>query len=288
MQGLSGKVAVVTGSTRGFGYAVAAELVRAGAKVIVSGRTQASVDQAVVSLEAQGQALGLACDVAVAEQVYALGRVAVRQFGGIDLWINNAGNTPPAGGVIDFPPDAALTAFKTNCLGVLNGTQTALYYMLPRKAGTLVNIYGRGSDLRPSSPSGLYAATKAWVAEFTRTLAEEHKGAGVQIVAFSPGMMLTDLLDVKLVVGERVQPTMRRMPMVLKALAVPPELPAADLVRLLATNRKEFVEYRWMRGLRAMRMIGKLVWMQMNPRSRPAPVEYPQAKAFVPPIDLEP
>ncbi|HEX9029179.1 MAG TPA: SDR family NAD(P)-dependent oxidoreductase [Anaerolineales bacterium] len=284
MNPLTGKVAVVTGSTRGFGYAVAAELIRAGAAVIVSGRSQSSVDQAVASIGLPGQALGLACDVSVPEQVYALGRFAVRQLGTIDIWINNAGYTPPAGGVIDFPPDEALATFKTNCLGVLNGTQTAFYYMLPRRTGTLVNIYGRGSDLRPSAASGLYAATKAWVAEFTRTLAQEHKGSGVQFVAFSPGMMLTDMLDIKLVVGERVQATMRQMPMVLKALGVPPAVPAAELVKLLAADRKEFVEYRWMRGLRAMRMIGQLVWMQMNPRSRPAPVEYPLAKAFVPPI----
>jgi NAD(P)-dependent dehydrogenase (short-subunit alcohol dehydrogenase family) len=227
----------------------------------------------------------LACDVSVPDQVYALGRFAAAALGSIDIWVNNAGYTPTAGGIVDFPPEEALTTFKTNCLGVYNGTQTALYYMLPRKRGTLVNIYGRGSDLKASSPSGLYASSKAWVTEFTRTLAVEHKGMGVQIVAFSPGMMLTDMLDIKQVVGEGVNETMKSMPMVLKALGTPPSVPAAELVRLLETNQKEFVEYRWMRGLRAMSMIGRLIWMQINPKARPAPREYPQVSAFVPPIE---
>jgi hypothetical protein len=96
--------------------------------------------------------------------------------------------------------------------------------------------------------------------------------------------MLTDMLDVHQVVGNRVKETMKSMPMVLKALGTAPAVPAADLVKLLGTNQKEFVEYRWMRGLRAMTMIGRLIWMQMNPKSRPAPGEYPQVEAFVPPI----
>ena len=285
MGSLQDQTAVVTGSTRGFGYALAVELLKAGAKVVVSGRSQDGVDQTVRSLQPLGRVKGLACDVSIAEQVYALGRFVEAEVGPIELWINNAGTTPPAGGVIDFAPEEALATFQTNCLGVYNGTQTALYYMLPRRAGTLVQLYGRGSDLRPASPSGLYASTKAWITEFTRTLAAESRGTGVKIVAFSPGMMLTDMLDVKLVVGERVKETMKKMPMVLKALGLPPSIPAAELVRLLSSNEKEFVEYRFMRGWRAMAMIGRLMWMQLNPAARPAEEEYPQKKAFVPPIE---
>jgi hypothetical protein len=56
-------------------------------------------------------------------------------------------------------------------------------------------------------------------------------------------------------------------------------------VRLLETNQKEFVEYHWMSGWRAVSMISKLIWMRMNPNARPAAVDYPQVKAFVPPIE---
>ncbi len=288
MGSLQNKVAVITGSTRGFGYAIATELLRAGAIVVISGRSQATVDGVVASLSSRsssGKVKGLACDVTIAEQVYALGKFVTSEIGPIDIWINNAGYTPSAGGIIDFSPDEALKTFKTNCLGVYHGTQTAMFYMQKRKSGTLVNIYGRGSNLQASSPSGLYASSKAWVTEFTRTLAEEHKESGVQIVAFSPGMMLTDMLDIHEVVGDTVKEQMKSMPMVLEALGIPPAVPAAELVELLASNRKPFVEHRWMRGLRAMRMIGKLIWMQMFPGSRLAPGEYAQIEAFVPPIE---
>jgi len=282
---LENKVVVITGSTRGFGYALAQEMLRAGAKVTISGRSQATMDQAVDSLKELGRVIGHPCDVSLPEQVYTLARSSAQEFGTIDFWINNAGYTTSAGRVIDFPPDEAMSTLKTNCLGAYNGTQAALFYMLPRKQGTLVNIYGRGSNLKSATPSGLYGATKAWITSFTRTLAAEHKGSGIHIVGYSPGMMLTDMLVVGEVVGAQVKEMMKNMPMVLKALANPPEVPAKELVKLLQDNQKEFVEYRLMRGRRAMSMISKLIWMQINPKARPAPVEYPLVEPFRPPIE---
>jgi NAD(P)-dependent dehydrogenase (short-subunit alcohol dehydrogenase family) len=282
---LDGKVAVVTGSTRGFGFAIAQELLRAGSLVVVSGRSQAASDEAAQALNPLGRTLGYACDVTVPDQVYALAREALRWNGRIDIWINNAGHTPTAGTVIDFPPEEALLTLKTNCLGVYNGTQAALSVMLPSKRGVLVNIYGRGSNLKAATPSGLYAASKAWVTSYTRTLAAEYKGTGLQIIGFSPGMMLTDMLVIEEVIGERVMETMKNMPMVLKALANPPEIPAAELVELLETNRKEFMEYRFMRGWRGFSMIGRLIWMQIDPKARPAPQDYPLAEPYHPPIE---
>jgi NAD(P)-dependent dehydrogenase (short-subunit alcohol dehydrogenase family) len=285
MNNLKGKAAVVTGSTRGFGFAIAQKLLRAGAKVVVSGRSQAATDQAVESLRSLGAVIGIACDVSIAEEVYQLARRAAQWTGHIDIWINNAGYTPTAGSVIDFPPEETLQTFKTNCLGVFNGTQTAMSVMQPLKQGVIVNIYGRGSDLKAATPSGLYGACKAWITSFTRTLAAEYKGSGIQIIGFSPGMMLTDMLPVKNVVGERVTEAMKNMPMVLKALANPPAVPAAELVKLLERDHKEFVEYRYMRGWRALSMVSKLVWMQINPKARPPAVDYPSVPPYSPPID---
>ncbi|HVN54774.1 MAG TPA: hypothetical protein VMT46_10625, partial [Anaerolineaceae bacterium] len=82
-----------------------------------------------------------------------------------------------------------------------------------------------------------------------------------------------------------VRGTMKRMPMVLKALGNPPSIPAAELVQLLGDNEKEFVEYRFMSGWRAMTMITRLLWMQINPAARPPEEEYSQRKAFIPPIE---
>lgn len=278
---------VITGSTRGFGYALAYALLSRGARVVISGREPAMVERVVAELSALGPVSGLACDVSIAEQVYLLAQHALREFGRIDVWVNNAGITSPPAGVLDFPPEEAERIFRVNCLGTLHGTQTALMVMRRQQGGTIVNLYGRGSDLRSATPSGLYGASKAWITSFTRTMAAEYKDLPVRIIGFNPGMMTTDMLTkVEEVVGERIVRTMRFFPMVLEALAVPPQVPAEVLVRLLERNSKRFTEFRMMSGLNLFRRLLKLFWMQVNPKARPEEKELSIRPAFEPPLSL--
>ena len=282
---LKNKVVVITGSTRGFGHAIAEEMLAVGARVVISGRKQTVVDNVVAELDKGKQVSGHACDVSVAEEVYALARHAIQTYGQIDVWVNNAGITPTAGGILDFAPEVAEQTFKVNCVGTINGTQAALHYMKKVGRGTIVSLYGRGSDLRAATPSGLYGATKAWITSFTRTMAAEYDDLGVQFVGFSPGMMFTDMLDVHEVIGEQVAGTMKNFPMALKALGSPPEVPARELVRLLEKNEKPFVEYKFMSGLRLMKMMAKFAWMGMNKNARPAPQEFEILPAFEAPVE---
>ncbi len=278
---LQDKVFVITGSTRGFGNAVARAVLAKGARVVISGRKQADVDRVVAELGEQ--TVGLACDVSVAEQVYALAHFAVEHFGRIDVWVNNAGITPPPGGVLDFPPEEAERTFRVNCIGTLNGTQAALAVMKRQGHGTIVNLYGRGSDLKPATPSGLYGATKAWITSFTRTMASEYKDLPIHFIGFSPGMMTTDMLTtVHEVVGETVAADMRNFSMALKALGSPPDVPAAELVRLLERNDKPFAEYFFMRGWRLAKMLARLAWMGINKKARPPEAELDVRPAFEP------
>ncbi len=282
---LNHKVIVITGSTRGFGRAIAEEMLAVGARVVISGRKQTDVDRVVAELDKREQVSGLACDVSVAEDVYALARHAIQEFGQIDVWVNNAGVTPMAGGILDFAPEVAEQTFRVNCVGTINGTQAALHYMKPARRGTIVSLYGRGSDLRAATPSGLYGATKAWITSFTRTMAKEYADLGVQFVGFSPGMMFTDMLDVQEVVGEQIAGTMVNFPMALKALGNPPEVPARELVHLLETNEKPFVEYKLMSGLRLMKMMANFAWMGMNKSARPASQEFEILPPFEAPVE---
>jgi NAD(P)-dependent dehydrogenase (short-subunit alcohol dehydrogenase family) len=283
---IKNKVAVITGSTRGFGRAIAEQMHTAGAKVVISGRKQTVVDAVVAELDKGGQVIGHACDVGVANQVYNLAHFVIQEFGQIDIWINNAGITPMAGGILDFAPEVAEQTFRVNCLGTLNGTQAAMHFMRPFKRGTIVNLYGRGSDLRPASSSGLYGATKAWITSFTRTMAKEYADLGVQFVGFSPGMMFTDMLDVREVVGEQVAETMKNFPMVLKALSNPPDVPARELVRLLETNEKPFVEYKLMSGLRLLKMMAKFAWMGMNKKASSTLQDFTILPSFEVPVEI--
>jgi glucose 1-dehydrogenase len=242
MSAIKDKVVVVTGSSRGFGFAIAESLLEAGATVAVTGRSQGVVQSTLTSLQPKGRVSGYVLDVRSEEQVYKLVEDVVAEFGRIDIWVNNAGYSNAAGMMLDMDPQDALDMFMSNDLGVLQCTQAIMRYMLPRKEGLLVNIYGNGSFLRPASPTGLYGATKAWITSFTRTLATELKGSGVQILGFSPGMMTTDMLTSPIVVGERGKEMMKNFGFVLRFLTWSPKYAADKLVKTIADNRKDFSE----------------------------------------------
>jgi glucose 1-dehydrogenase len=239
---LKDKIVVITGSSRGFGYAIAESMLEAGATVTVTGRSQKAVDDTLVSLRPKGHVNGFVVDVHEEEQVYKLVDDVTQEFGRIDIWVNNAGYSNAAGLMLEMNPQDALDMFMSNDLGVLYCTQAIMRYMLPRKQGLLVNIYGNGSFLRPASPTGLYGATKAWVTSFTRTLAKELKDSGVQILGFSPGMMTTDMLTNPIVVGEHGKEMMKNFSFVLRFLGKPAKYAANKLVKTIVDNRKEFRE----------------------------------------------
>src|SRR5512134_1795836 len=238
------KVVVVTGSTRGFGYAIAESMLEAGARVAITGRSREAVDRALGNLRPRGRVSGFILDVRSEEQIYKLVEEIVEEFGRIDIWVNNAGYSNAAGMMLDIDPQGALDMFMANNLGVLRCTQAVMRTMLPRKQGMLVNIYGQGSFLRPASPTGLYGATKAWLTSFTRTLAAELKGSGVQILGFSPGMLTTDMLTSPNVVGERGREMLANFGFVLRFLGKPAKYASDKLVKTLGSNRGEFTEVK--------------------------------------------
>jgi NAD(P)-dependent dehydrogenase (short-subunit alcohol dehydrogenase family) len=258
------KIVVITGSTRGFGYAIAQSMLRAGATVVISGRSGPALKRAARSLNKLGPVVALGCDVRRERQVYAMARNVVRRFGRIDVWINNAGYSAVAGMMIDIRPEEALDMFVANDLGTLHGTRAALHFMMERKAGTLVNVYGAGSFLRPASPTGLYGATKAWITSFTRSLAKEVAGSGVHVVGFSPGMLLTDMLQKPTVAGERGRQLMKNYAFVLRLLAGSPERAADKLVTAVQANRRPFVEYRLFKPWTPLLGMIRIGWENMT------------------------
>jgi len=244
---LKDKVVVITGATRGFGYAVAEAMLRADAIVVISGRSEDALSKATASLGTLGMVRSQTCDVKEEQQVYALARFAIQSFGRIDIWINNAGYSSAAGLMLETDPQQVIDMFLANDMGTLYGSQAALHFMKSRKEGTLVNLYGNGSFLRPASPTGLYGATKAWITSFTRSLAKEISGSGVRLIGFSPGMMLTDMLTNPVVIGEHGKDMMKQYAFVLRFLGDDPKNAAQKLVETIANNKKEFIEYRMLR-----------------------------------------
>jgi NADP-dependent 3-hydroxy acid dehydrogenase YdfG len=262
------KVVVITGSTRGFGYAIAEAMLNAGAKVVIGGRSEDALQKSITSLEKLGIVKGQICDVKEEKQVYALARSAAQTFGRIDVWINNAGYSSSAGLMMETHPNQAIDMFLANDMGTLYGSQAALHFMTKQKEGTLVNIYGNGSFLRPASPTGLYGATKAWITSFTRSLSKEITGSGVKLIGFSPGMMLTDMLTNPTVIGEHGKETMKRYSFVLRMLGNDPRKAAQKLVETVADNKKEFTEYRMLRPWTIMLSLLRMQWETLTKTGR--------------------
>ncbi|MEO5887459.1 MAG: SDR family oxidoreductase [Anaerolineales bacterium] len=282
---LKDKVVVITGSTRGFGYTIAEEMLKAGAIVVISGRSEDAVVKAVKSLENPGALKGQICDVRNEEKVYALARFAIQSFGRIDIWINNAGYSAAAGLMLETNPSQAIDMFLANDMGTLYGSQAALHFMKQRKQGTLVNMYGNGSFLKPASPTGLYGATKAWITSFTRSLATEIKGNGVKLIGFSPGMMMTDMLTNPVVIGEHGKEMMKRYSFVLRFLGGDPRNAAQKLVETISSNNKEFIECQMIRPWTIPLGLLRVLWENITKTGKTPEYTLHFEDAYQPKID---
>src|SRR5215213_7971748 len=261
---LKNKVVVITGSTRGFGYAIAEAMLEAEATVAITGRSQEAITHALNSLQPKGRVSGFILDVRQEEQVYKLVEDVLHEFGHIDIWVNNAGYSNAAGPMMDMDPQDALDMFLSNDLGIFYCTQAITPYMSTRRQGLLVNIYGNGSFLRPASPTGLYGATKAWMTSFTRSLAKELKGSGVQILGFSPGMLLTDMLTSPNVIGEPGRDMLKNFGFVLRLLGRPPKYAADKLVQTIAHDEKDFMEVRLFKPWTPLLGLTRMGWENLT------------------------
>jgi len=231
---LDGKVAVITGGSRGLGLAMGRAFVREGASVVLASRSAEAVQKAVNELRAAGgKAEGIACDVSSLEQVQALRDLALQAFGRLDVWINNAGVAGPYGPTLALEPAVFLRVIETNIVGVYNGSHTAMLHFVAQGHGKLINVLGRGYN-QPVAFQNAYAASKAWINSFTLALAKESKDSGVGVFALAPGMLVTDLLtDVEVVRG--YEDRLKVMGTIVRMWARPPESSAEKAVWLASS-----------------------------------------------------
>ncbi len=231
---LTGKTAVITGSSRGLGLAIATTFASEGANVVVSARNQEILGHSVIQLKELGyHAVGFACDTTDADQVEALAVFAEEHFGHIDIWVNNAGIGAPYGSTLLVPQTDFEKVIKTNILGVYYGSITALKHMLPNNSGKLINLVGRGAE-GPVPFQNAYASSKIWVHSFTQSLAREYSKSGISINAFNPGLVLTDMTSqVEVCPGfeEKVKP----LNTILRVLGNPPAVPARKALWLASS-----------------------------------------------------
>jgi 3-oxoacyl-[acyl-carrier protein] reductase len=188
---LDGKVALVTGGSRGIGAAISRELAKAGAKVALNYRAgQEAAD------EVAGEIGGLAvrADVSKPEEVQALIERVEGEFGDIDALVNNAGVTRDTL-IARMTDDDWQTVIDTNLRGTFNTSRAVSRKMLRRRAGSIVNLSSVvGVHGNPGQAN--YAASKAGIIGLTKALARELGSRGVRVNAIAPGYISTELTDV--------------------------------------------------------------------------------------------
>jgi NAD(P)-dependent dehydrogenase (short-subunit alcohol dehydrogenase family) len=182
------QTAIVTGGAQGIGAAVAIALASEGANVVVSDINELGirpVSDTINSLGA-GSCLALACDVSDEQQVEAMLRRTVEQFGGLDVLVNAAAGLDPAGPVVDLPVDRFQHALDTNLTGVFLCCKHALKVMIAAEKGAIVNVSSI-NGLRGFPNRASYGASKAAVVNLTETIARECAEQGIRVNAVCPG-----------------------------------------------------------------------------------------------------
>ena len=195
---LLGKCVIVTGGTRGLGYAIAKKCIENGASVLICGRDIECLQKAEESLNklsnSDQMVLGLQKDVSLEEDVRDLIEFAHKNMGKVDIVVNNAGIHGPKGLVENVDSDEWLGAIKTNLLSVFYMCKWIIPHMKERNSGKIINVSGGGATA-PFPRISAYAASKAGIVRFTETISEECKGYNIDINALAPGSLNTRLLD---------------------------------------------------------------------------------------------
>ncbi len=237
---------VVTGGSRGFGYALAQAFLEQGVVVVLCGRDTARIESTTASLSmlpgALGRVTGLVCDVYDKVAVQAVWDEATARFGGVDVWVNNAGVRQSGDALWDLDEEDVEHVVRTNLLGVIFGSQVAMTGMLRQGGGQIFNVEGFGSNGRLHRGLNLYGTSKRAVAHFTKALMHEATATPVCVGLLRPGMMVTDLLRDS---AGRF-PDTEQFRTALRIVGDRPLPVARDMVRRMMANRKNGAHFVWL------------------------------------------
>ena len=189
---MTGKVALITGSTKGIGRAIAEEMARLGAKVVISSRKAEACEQVASELKAQGyEAIAIPCHVGKKDQLQNLVDKTNEAWGAIDVLVCNAATNPVYGTTAEMTDDAWDKIMDTNVKGTFWLTNMVLPQMAEKGEGAVV-LLSSIAGIRGNTTIGTYGVSKAAEAALARNLAVEWGPKGIRINSIAPGLIKTD------------------------------------------------------------------------------------------------
>ncbi len=190
---LNQKVAIITGASKGIGFAIAEAFAEYGAKVIVSSRSQEAVDEAADQIQKKGfKSTGIACHVGDSKQRKELIEKTIKTYGGIDILVNNAAINPVQDSLDKITETIYDKMMDVNLKGAFDLGNLCFPYLKEKKDGAIINI-ASVEGLKPTFGLGIYSITKAALIMLTKVQAKEWGKYGVRSNAICPGLIQTKL-----------------------------------------------------------------------------------------------
>lgn len=188
---LDGKVAIVTGASKGIGEAIVRGLAEFGASVVVSSRNQTAVDEIAAAVRADGgQALGIACNVGKFPDTTDLVDKTIAEFGGVDIIVNNAATNPVFGPIQEVGERAFDKIIDVNVKGPFELCKRAYPSMVQRGGGSIINISSIGG-LKPERMIGVYSMSKAALINMSMAMAQDWGSDNIRVNVICPGLIKT-------------------------------------------------------------------------------------------------
>jgi len=188
---LTGKVAIITGASRGIGASIAHVYAAAGASVVLASRKQESLDSVATAIRAEGgQALALAAHTGDNDAVQSLVQATIDTFGGVDILVNNAATNPHFGPILSAEESQWAKILDVNVVGYFRMAKATAMAMQKRGGGCIINMASIAGK-RPQPGMGVYCVSKAAVLMLTEVLAAELAAVNIRVNAIAPGFVKT-------------------------------------------------------------------------------------------------
>lgn len=233
---LEGKVALITGSTKGIGKAIAHRMAEQGAKVVISSRNQDACDEVAAELRGQGlEAIGVACNINYQEQLENLAKTASAEFGKVDILVCNAALNPFFGPSQEIPDEAFDKVMHANIGSVHRLCKLVIPGMAKAGGGAVIIVSSIGG-LKGTDALGAYSISKAADMQIARNLAVEWGPKNVRVNCIAPGLVRTDFARALWENPEIYEATVSKYP--LRRIGEPDEIAGAAV--LLASDAGSF------------------------------------------------